>query len=213
MSLLRRDPKAAEVKRERMGRILRAARDCLGRLPATRITLQTVARHAGVNEGLPSMYFGSLEELAAKVAATELGEWAASTVAEIAVGDAPTPDAAARHVAALVAGRPFLTRVLAVVPPMLESASDADPALAVAGARESAVTAVARALAEACPDLSEPAAEALVERLLVFAAGLEPRARPLGGLALAAAGDDGVDATAELERVAAALVAASILHS
>ncbi len=206
MSLLRRNPKAAEIKRERKERIYEAARDCLFRLPASRVTLQALARQAGVSEGLPSMYFGSLEELLAKVAAAELTSWAEAARVELSAGSALTTSAAAERLAELIADHPLLTRTLAAVPLLLESATEADPAEAIQTARNEAVAAVARAVAGACPDLLEHDSAVLIERLLVFAAGLEPRLRPLGGVALVA-GAPSVDASVELKRVANALAA------
>ncbi len=202
MSLLRRDPNAEETKRERKARILTAARDCLGRLPVARLTLKAIARQAGVSEGLPSMYFGSLEELAAKIAAAELRDWAELCTGRLDSGAALNRVDAVRSAAAAVVDRPLLTRCLAVAPLLIESAMDAEPASTLAAARSEAVARVARALTHACADLPAAAAEALVERLLTFAAGLEPSAHPVGGLALAA--DSGTDAASELARAAVA---------
>jgi len=115
-----RRARARAASEERQRRILEVAREMLRRLPLGEVSLDTVCNRADIKAGLASMYFGSRDELFLRIARDEIDTWldrVETIVRETAVGDLR---ALCHGIAADLASRELLVRVLAQAWTVLE---------------------------------------------------------------------------------------------
>ena len=215
MALIDRDRRrrSAELKTERMERIVEAGRRAFLRLPFVEVDLNAVRRMADVPEGKPELYFGTREDLFIVILERALTEWLDGL--EECLRDAPAQlsgdEAGELMVTSLMAGTDLL-RLMSLAPVVLEQRlQSAAPVLLVQKLRDR-LGQLGSELEARAPSLERGRGGDLLWRLLVTAVGLMPVAHADGHLALLL--DDGsdddlhlrLDLTEELRASARALV-------
>lgn len=183
--------KAREAREERSRRILEAADAAFGKFPYTEITLDTIGIQAGVKQGQASLAFRSREELYLTVLLARLDEWYGGL--EAGLRDAPDPVTAERvaaDVAATLADRPELTRMLGPLFTALELHEDGIEVHRFLKWQRDRLLGVAGVVAELAPDLHRWDVFDALYRAQLTAAAIHPVSRPVGNLAVDLVADD-----------------------
>jgi AcrR family transcriptional regulator len=116
-----RRARAKEAKQDRMKDIREEALRSFVKLPYVEVTLDAIGRRAGVKKGVPSMYFGTKEELFLELLREQLEGWYAEVERRLGGQRARLTDARlARLVSSTLADRSALCRFLSLAPVVLE---------------------------------------------------------------------------------------------
>ncbi len=176
---------ARKARAEREGAILAAAGHLFLHASFADVTLDAVGQRAGVPRGTPSLYFGSRAVVFLRVLELEVSEWAGDVEARLEALPAGAPPAAlARPLAASVAGRPALARLLALLPGALEERGDLSGAVAVVRRIGRVAAGVAAALEGCSPALGQGGGLVLLWRLAAAAIGHDSVAHGAAWLAM-----------------------------
>lgn len=105
---------------ERQRRILEVARDMLRRMPVGEVSLDTVCSRADVKAGLGSMYFGSRDELFLRIVREEVEAWLDQVSAIVDRSTGGDLRVLCTEIAADLANRELLVRVVAQAWTVLE---------------------------------------------------------------------------------------------
>ena len=161
-----RRARARAASSDRQRRILEVARDMLRRLPVGEISLETVCNRADVKAGLGSMYFGSRDQLFLRIAREEADAWLnrVITIIDESVADPGVADVA-RRIAADLASRELLVRLLAQVWMVLEGRVETGDAMAFVRWQSDRAREVGTRLHAVLPDVSTGAGERAMLRL------------------------------------------------
>jgi AcrR family transcriptional regulator len=200
-----RRARAKEARHERKALIKKAALELLDRQPLSEVTLNGVGRRAGLRDGLPTLYFGSLEELHLQLVSDEIRAWL-EALGKLLDRTRTPLDAVA--VAALlrrsIESRSMLRRLLTQLSVVVEQTSDVSAALAFQHGLEQRLAEAGERLEQVCQELDGACGRRLLHRCLLLLAGLGATGRWLDSLEP----DLQVDVGAELEVLLQALVAA-----
>jgi len=137
-------------------------------------TMADVAERAGVSKGTTYLYFPSKEALFLKLLGVALAEWAGEARERIAASRSRSTRALARTLAATLASRPRLLRLLALLHPVLENRADLDSVLAFQRALLRDLGSLAALLEQRLADLRPGEGMRLLLRLHALAVGLAP---------------------------------------
>lgn len=168
----RRD-QARHQREERKTRIREAAADAFLRFPFAEVTLELVGRLAKVKQGLPSLYFGSKEELLLQLISRELKHW----LAEVEQTDDQPNDRythstlIARLVDSLVSN-PATTRLFSLIPIALEHTKDPEAAISFLHGFETSLDRTGSMLQHRCPELPPDMGSRLLHRLVLASVGI-----------------------------------------
>ncbi len=113
-----------EAKLARRASLLAAAKALFASREFDEVSMEEVARKAGLAKGTVSLYFGTKEGLFLELVAEEMSEWRKETSRRLGKG-ASGPEVAA-VVASTLSKRPALVRLLALLHAVLERNSDID---------------------------------------------------------------------------------------
>ena len=208
-----RRARAREAKGDRKHQIRAAARDLFVQQPYVEITMDGICQRARLRKGLAAMYFGSKEELFLDLLKSQLGEWSDRLAAELVEAERLSRPELLEAVSASLDERPALTRMLGLLPVVLEQNVDLTAVLAFRERQRALVAAAAEAAGRACSEVDPSQGFELLRRALIVAGALDPLARPRGaaGLALVGGADHGtqVDLGAELRWMLAGFVSAA----
>ena len=205
-----RTPAAKEVRR---GEILRAASTLLGEAPYSEVTVARVAERAGLAKGSVYHYFRSKEELFLHLVLDRLTEWLGALDVDLSgLGRRASPEEVGRALAAGIAGRVDLVRLLALLHGTLEPSVEAAQIVEFKRGLLVALTASGEALESRLPGLRPGEGVRFLFRLLAAITGLAVTALPPPAIAAAIAEAPDlaafrVDFERELTEIAAALVA------
>jgi AcrR family transcriptional regulator len=197
------------AKRERKARILAAARRMFINLPFASVSFEDVARRAKVRDGLPTLYFGSKEDLFLQILGRDLRQWSEALPKDL---EALPPDAGTAAAASVVtqslADRPELTRLLSLLDQVLDQDADVEGSQGFAVTMGETIRRLGDDLETRVAGLQDGGGARFLFRLVALVSGLHPLTRPSGMAALAVRGmgafEHGFDA--ELEPLAAALL-------
>jgi AcrR family transcriptional regulator len=202
---------ARKTERARRAAILEAAAHTFLHLPYTEVTLDAIGRRASVRQGIAAMYFNDREELFLRVLRSALDPWFERLTAELSVeSGAPAPRELARRIARSLAGEEVATRLLGLLPTVLEHSVEPLPALDFSKWLRERADALGAAMEQCCPRLRPGDGIRFLARLYVLVVGL-PRMANVSGI-FAAAIRESAPAVAEadfgeaLERLAAHLI-------
>lgn len=186
--------RSTEAKRQRAETLLRAARELEAEHGFTAMTMAAVAERAGLAKGTLFLYFPTKEALGLALLDDLLDGWFSELVAGLAPerigGD---PRRVARLIAASLARRPSLTRMLAIQGAVLERNVDGESIRTFKAGLLARLRETGAALERALPFLVRGDGLQFQLFLHVLVAGLHPMAEPaegvreaLGGAELAA---------------------------
>lgn len=175
MSQTRR-ARSPEAKRRRAADLVRAARGLEQDSGFADMVVAAVARRAGVAKGTVFLYFPTKEALGLALLEELLDEWYEAL--RVAVRADETPRPLARRIAATVAERPALVRMLALLGSVLERNVTAEEAGAFRRRLLANMRETGAALEEALPFLTRGDGLQLQLFVLVLIAGLQPFAEP-----------------------------------
>jgi len=169
------------AKRERKTRILEAARGVFMALPFSTVTLEDISRRAKVRDGLPTLYFGSKEELFLQLLGREVRDWCEALTVELgAISSAGDGCGLAPVVAASLADRPALTRMLSLLHGVLEQDADVEGSQSFTLTYGERVRRVGSMLEDCDPRLGDGDGARFLFRVLTIASALHPAIRPTG---------------------------------
>jgi AcrR family transcriptional regulator len=138
-----------------------------------RTTMADVAAIAGVSKGTSYLYFPSKEGLFLKLLTVSLVAWAEAARSEIEASRSRSARSVARALAATLARRPRLLRLLGLLHPVLEAKADVGSIVAFRRGLLRHLQPLATLLEERLADLIR-----LLLRLRALAVGLAPLAEP-----------------------------------
>lgn len=167
-------------KAQRRDQILATARAMLAEsLDSSTLSLNGLAREAGMAKSNVYRYFESREAVLMEVLAAEWLEWHTRLVASLEAGEAPLND---EHLAARLARsmveRPTLCHLVSVLPSVLEKNADVERVAAFKLAGLQLSRAMAAALHEAAPQHSAEQYAELLRHAVVYIIGLWPLSNP-----------------------------------
>jgi AcrR family transcriptional regulator len=149
-------------------------------------TMAGVAATAGVSKGATYLYFPSKESLFRKLLLLDLAAWAATVEGRLDGSRSRSARGVARALAAELAARPRLLRLLTLLHPVLAPRADAEAGVVFERALAAALRPLAARLEERLPDLRRGEGARLLARLRALAVGLAPLAESRPELAAAA---------------------------
>jgi len=174
--------KLARAQRDAMrARILDAARKSYMTFPFAQVDLETIRKRAKVRSGLPSLLFGSIESLFIELIAIELEEWYRAVHARLDEDQSPLGEAeVADLLAESLAERETLTRLLTLLPHVLEHQMEQIGVMLLDRSQKEWKAKIARALEARVPCLETGDGALFLRRLEILASGLQNAARPTG---------------------------------
>lgn len=176
--------RAKEQRAVRKQRILEEAGPTFTRMAYSEVTLDTIGQRADVERGVASMYFGSKEELFLVVFKDCLAEWFAFLERRFAdEKEVVDQDRLAQFLARSVAERPALTRLLSILPVVLEHDLEEMVVYRFQRWRCDRMTALGAMMERAASFLGAGGGFDLLYRVQLAAAGLEMAANPRGAAA------------------------------
>jgi AcrR family transcriptional regulator len=176
----RRD-RARQTRRKRREETIAAASHLFVRQPYVDVTLDSIGRRVGVAKGLASLHFPTKEDLFLEVLKRELSAWFDDTERWLNSGPGPIENAAlARFLAEDLAGRPDLTRLLAVLHNVLEQNVEVGGAHDFVDWLRERALALALRLDDRCAGFEVGDGAAFLRRLAVFVVGMRQTASPSG---------------------------------
>jgi len=195
--------RAREARKDRKLRIKRAALELFDRQPLSEVTLNGVGRRAGLRDGLPTLYFGSKEELHLELVGDEVRVWLDAVCDDLDRAEAPLdPPGVARLVRRSIEGRVLMQRFLTQLAVVVEQTSDISAALAFQHGLDERLASAGQRLEQTCPVLESGRGRWLLHRTLLLVIGLSATARWLD----VSEPHLGVDVGAELEVLLEALM-------
>ena len=141
-------------------------------------TMADLAADAGVSKGATYLYFPSKEGLFLKLLLLDLGEWSVAVADRLDASRSRSARGVARALAAELAVRPRLLRLLALHRPVLEARTDAESIVAFRRALVARLAPLAARLEERLADLRPGEGLRLLLRCHALAVGLAPAAAP-----------------------------------
>ena len=145
-----------EQKEERRNAIMEAAAGLFLGLDFDKVSLNGVARRAGVAKSNVYRYFGSKEEIFLHLYLEDVRAWASELEEKLeALPPASGPEAVAKEIAASTAGRPRLAALFALLSSVLERNVTEDALIAFKRELRSALSDTVQAIHRAVPDLGE----------------------------------------------------------
>jgi AcrR family transcriptional regulator len=176
--------RAKRERGEKKRRIQIEARDTFLRMPFVEVTIDTIGQAAGVERGVASMFFRTREELFLLIARNELEEWFEAVERELEQNEGPAePDVFATLVASSLAERPDLTRLLSLLPVVLEQNVEAMEVFRFQKWHLDRCGELGAQIEKRAPGLEAGSGFDLVYMAQVLASGLEPVAHPRGSAA------------------------------
>jgi AcrR family transcriptional regulator len=176
--------RAKRERGEKKKRILIEARDTLLRMPFVEVTIDTIGKAAGVERGVASMFFRTREELFLIILREELEQWFDALERRLEQTEGPAePDVALGCVASSLAERPDLTRLLSLLPVVLEQNVEAMEVFRFQKWRRDRGGELGLLIEELAPDLDPGSGFKMVYMAQILATGLEPAAHPRGSAA------------------------------
>ena len=176
--------RAKGAKKERIARILEAASFCFVHLPFAEVTLDGIGQRAKVRQGLPTLYFCSREELFLNLLNRELDAWCEDIKERLAGAGPLSPSQLAGLVVDSLAERRTLTRLLSLLPGVLEQGGDVSVAMAFGERQHRRVATLGEAIEGRCSAVGSGQGAAFMRRVFLLVTGLEPAAHPVGAAAL-----------------------------
>jgi AcrR family transcriptional regulator len=211
------DPKRRErAKREReqrKERILAVARLTFDRLPFAEVSLDSIGHAAGVDRGVASMYFRTREELFLLLLREELAGWYGTIEKDLDRHEGLFASSELTGIlAASLAARPGLTRLLSLEPVVLEQNLDPMEAFRFQRWRRDRMVAVGELLESKVDGMVEGDGIRLLHRAQLLASALKPAADPRGAAAYEVGDPDfalfKLDFESELKRILTAILKA-----
>lgn len=176
-----RQQQAKQARAARKLRILAVAERSFVELPPNGVDLDVIGRRANVEAGIVSLYFGSPEELFFAVLRGQVEAWRSDLEERLArVGGSHGVDRVAADVAASLACRPEMLRLVGIAPQMLEGCADITTALGFARWYHAQLEAVAAVAARRCRGCDQATVVRAVHRAQVVAGALSFAANPRG---------------------------------
>jgi AcrR family transcriptional regulator len=181
--LINRD-KLKRAKSERAAkkkRLLAEARSTIIRMPFIDFSLDTIGKQAGVDRGVASMLFRTREELFLLLLRDELDEWLTAVEKDLdARSSSLSAQGAVRLVAASLGERPDLTRMLSLLPVVLDQNLEAIEVFRFQKWRKDRTQEVGDKLDKLAPALEEGSGFRLLYLGQLLAGGLDLAANPRG---------------------------------
>jgi AcrR family transcriptional regulator len=176
--------RAKRERGEKKKRIQVEARDTLLRMPFVEVTIDTIGQAAGVERGIASMFFRTREELYLIIVREELEEWFDALEHKLKDFGAPAqPDEIVGLVAVSLADRPDLTRLLSLLPVVLEQNVEAMEVFRFQKWRLDRGGELGKLIEKLAPGFGSGSGFKIVYMAQVLASGLEPVAHPRGSAA------------------------------
>jgi AcrR family transcriptional regulator len=173
--------RAKELRGQRKKKILEEAGSTFVRMAYSEVTLDTIGQFADVERGIASMYFRSKEELFLIVFREKSTEWFDHLEKRLARADGPVGmDDLAALLAGSIAARPALSRLLSLLPVVIEHDMEAMEVFRFQRWRYDRISQIGSLVEQAAPGLKSGQGFDLIYRLQLIAAGLEPAASPRG---------------------------------
>jgi AcrR family transcriptional regulator len=202
-----RRARAKEAKQERMNDIREEAARSFVKLPYVEITLDAVGRRAGVKKGVPSMYFGTKEELFLELLREQLEGWYAEVERRLGAQRARLTDARlARLVSSTLSDRPVLCRFLSLAPVVLEQNMEIMAADRFHRWQRDRMSAVGAELERRSRGMKQGQGLRLLHLVQLMTAAFHGYSDPRGSLAFNLHDPDFADFRIDLEQELAALI-------
>jgi AcrR family transcriptional regulator len=180
-----RTRKARQAREDRAKKILEIAHEAFTRFPYSEVSLDTLGHKAGLKQGQASLAYRSREELYMAVVLPQLTEWYDTLEAIFGETEDPmTRDEVADVVAATVAERPDLTRLLGPLHMALELHHDGIEVHQFYRWQRERLLELAAAMAMRVPGLHKWEGFDALYRSQLVAAAVHPVSRPVGNLAV-----------------------------
>jgi AcrR family transcriptional regulator len=145
-----------EQKEERRKAIMEAAADLFLGLDFDEVSLNGIARRAGVAKSNVYRYFASKEEIFLHLYVEDVTDWASELEEKLAaLPPASGPEAVAKVIAAATAGRPRLAALFALLSSVLERNVTEEALIEFKRELRSTLSDTVQAIHRAVPDLSE----------------------------------------------------------
>jgi AcrR family transcriptional regulator len=145
-----------EQKEERRKAIMEAAADLFLGLDFDKVSLNGIARKAGVAKSNVYRYFGSKEEIFLHLYAEDVRAWAFELAEKLAaLPPASGPEAVAKEIARCTAERPRLAALFALLSSVLERNVTEDALIAFKRELRSTLSETVQAISRALPGLGE----------------------------------------------------------
>jgi AcrR family transcriptional regulator len=174
-----RRARSRAAKKERMQQIVKAAGESFMRLPLAEVTLDGIGRRAKVRDGLPTLYFGSKEELFLRLLGEQLKSWSAAVEQELATKQDGTPAVLADLLARSLSERELLTRLISLMHVVIEQTTDIETAMTFQHNLETRLLRLGELLEEQATIVEQGQGAMLLHRMLLTAVGLRSARGPL----------------------------------
>jgi AcrR family transcriptional regulator len=176
--------RAKRERSEKKKRILIEARDTLLRMPFVEVSIDTIGQAAGVERGIASMFFRTREELFLIIVREELEGWFDALERKLDHIKGPAePNVLAGLVASSLAERPDLTRLLSLLPVVLEQNVEAMEVFRFQKWRLDRGGELGVLIEKLAQGLEAGSGFKMVYMAQVLATGLDPVAHPRGSAA------------------------------
>ncbi len=179
-----RQARARHAKEERKRRILAEAIRSFSKLPYVEVTLDNIGQRAGVKRGIASMYFGSREELFLQLLHDQLEEWYGELEGRLEASSSLDRGQVAHLVAATIAGRPILTRLLSLAAVVMEQNMEIMEAYRFQRWQRDRMAALGAAMEERSGALNAGEGMRVLHLAQLMAGACHPVAHPQGSLAV-----------------------------
>jgi AcrR family transcriptional regulator len=180
-----RTRRAKKAREDRAKKILDAAHTAFTKFPYSEVSLDSVGKLAGVKQGQASLAFRSLEELFLTVVRSHLNGWYDSLEARLGESDdVMSADQIADLVAATLAERPDLTRVLGPLHMALEQHEDGMEVFTFYSWQRQRLLSLAESMIGRLVGAHTRDCFDALYRSQLIAAAIDPVSRPVGNLAM-----------------------------
>jgi AcrR family transcriptional regulator len=180
-----RQARARHAKEERKRRIRAEAIRSFSKLPYVEVTLDAIGQRAGLKRGIASMYFGTKEELFLQLLRDQLEDWYGELEGHLSVAPSPLDREQVAHlVAATMAERTVLTRLLSLAAVVMEQNMEIMEAYRFQRWQRDRMTAVGAALEGQSGALEAGEGVRLLHLAQLVAGACHPVAHPQGSLAV-----------------------------
>jgi TetR/AcrR family transcriptional regulator len=168
-----------EQKEERRKAIMEAAADLFGDLDFDKVSLNGIARKAGLAKSNTYRYFESKEDVFLNLYLEDVTAWTSEIEDALAALPAGSdPAAVAKTIAATLAARPRLAALFTLLASVLERNVSEDMLIAFKGQLRDTLAQTVPAIRRVLPDLSEAQIGRLEVYVHALVAGLWPLATP-----------------------------------
>jgi AcrR family transcriptional regulator len=173
--------RAQKARRQRREEIIAAAAHLFERQPYSEMSLDIIGRRVGAAKGLASLHFPTREDLFLEVLKRWLAEWFDEIEQRLQdAAEPPDADALASLLAADLAGRPTLTRLVAVLHNAMEQNVEVMSAQDFVDWIRERSLALARTIEERCAGFGPGDGPPFLRRLAAVVVGLRQTASPSG---------------------------------